>query len=199
MQFAIQMPGVFKKGFRYRFYLSFRDPEFRRVMALFVPVAIGLAGSRINVAVNTVLVSFLEKGSMTWLNYAFRIMHLPLGLFGMAVGAVALPKLSRHAAENDLGAIHETLGDSLKMVLFLTVPTSIVIAFLSYPNHGRHLPAREIHGLRHGGCCPSPRPVYRRHPLHGRPAERRLRSFMPTRTPKRRCSPVSRPSVSTLS
>lgn len=143
MQFAIQAPGVFKKGFRYTFYLSFRDPEFRRVMALFIPVAIGLAGSRINVAVNTVLVSFLEKGSMTWLNYAFRIMHLPLGLFGMAVGAVALPKLSRLAAENDLGAIHETLGDSLKMVLFLTVPTSVVIAFLSFPitaviyQHGR--------------------------------------------------------------
>jgi len=143
MQFAVQVPGVFKKGFRYRFYLSFRDPEFRKVMALFIPVAIGLAGTRINVAVNTVLVSFLEKGSMTWLNYAFRIMHLPLGLFGIAVGAVALPKLSRHAAENDLGAIHETLGDSLKMVLFLTVPTSVVIAFLSYPitaviyQHGR--------------------------------------------------------------
>ena len=75
MQFAVQLPRLFRKGFRYRLYLSFRDPEFRRVMTLFGPVAIGLAGARINFAVNTVLVSYLQDGSMTWLNYAFRIMH----------------------------------------------------------------------------------------------------------------------------
>jgi len=143
IQFAVQLPRLFRKGYRYRLYLSFRDPEFRRVMVLFVPVAIGLAGSRINVAVNTVLVSYLSDGSMTWLNYAFRIMHLPLGLFGIAVGAVALPALSRLAGENNIPAIRETMFDSLKMVFFLTIPTSTVIAFLSHPvtsviyEHGR--------------------------------------------------------------
>jgi putative peptidoglycan lipid II flippase len=143
IQFAAQLPRLYQKGFRYKLFLSFRDPEFRHVMALFVPVAIGLAGSRINVAVNTVLVSYLRDGSMTWLNYAFRIMHLPLGLFGIAVGTVALPALSRLAGENDLAAIRETMLDSLKMVFFLTIPTSAVIAFLSHPvtsviyEHGR--------------------------------------------------------------
>jgi putative peptidoglycan lipid II flippase len=133
LQFAIQVPGLFKKGFRYRLFLNFRDPDFRRVMALFIPVAIGLAGSRINVAVNTVLVSFLEKGSMSWLNYAFRIMHLPLGLFGIAVGTVALPAFSRFVIENNLAEIRRTLTDSLKMVFVLTIPTSVIIAFLSHP------------------------------------------------------------------
>ncbi len=133
LQFAIQVPGLFKKGFRYSLFLNFRDPDFRRVMALFIPVAIGLAGSRINVAVNTVLVSFLEKGSMSWLNYAFRIMHLPLGLFGIAVGTVALPTFSRFVIENNLAEIRRTLTDSLKMVFVLTIPTSVIIAFLSHP------------------------------------------------------------------
>ena len=143
IQFAVQLPRLFRKGFHYRFYLSFRDPEFRRVMALFVPVAIGLAGARINFAVNTVLVSYLEDGSMTWLNYAFRIMHLPLGLFGIAVGTVALTVLARLAGENDLRAIRETMSDSLRMVFFLTIPTSVAIAFLAHPitsviyQHGR--------------------------------------------------------------
>jgi len=133
MQFLIQVPGVFRKGYRYHFYLNFHDPEFRQVMALFIPVAIGLAGSRINVAVNTVLVSFLEERSMTWLNYAYRIMHLPLGLFGIAVGAVALPRFSRLVLDNKVDEVHSTLRDSLKMVFFLTVPSSILIAFFSYP------------------------------------------------------------------
>ena len=133
MQFLVQVPLLRKKGFRYSPFLDFRDPEFRRVMALFVPVAIGLAGTRINVLVNTILVTPLAQGSVSWLNYAFRIMHLPLGLFGIAVGTVALPSLSRLVLEKDTAAVRSTLVDSLKMVLFLTVPTSVLIAFLSRP------------------------------------------------------------------
>jgi putative peptidoglycan lipid II flippase len=133
MQFLVQMPLVFRKGFHYSFVVSFRDPEFRRVMALFVPVAIGLAGPRINVLVNTILVTPLKQGSVSWLNYAYRIMQLPLGLFGVAVGTVTLQSLSRIVLDNDVAAVRSRLTDSLKMALFLTVPTSVLIAFLSRP------------------------------------------------------------------
>jgi putative peptidoglycan lipid II flippase len=133
MQLLVQVPRLVKKGFRYKLVLNFRDPEFRKVMALFVPVAIGLSGSRINVFVNTQLISLLEERSLTWLNYAYRIMHLPLGLFGIAVGTVALPAFSRFVSEGKLDELRTTLSDSLKMVLFLTIPTSAVIAFLSSP------------------------------------------------------------------
>jgi putative peptidoglycan lipid II flippase len=133
IQFAVQLPSVRRRGFRYTPYLSFRDPEFRKVMALFLPVAIGLSGSRINVFVNTILVTSLPEGSLSWLNYAYRIMHLPLGLFGMAVMAVSLPSFSRLAAENRPGDLRRALDDSLKMVLFLTVPSSVLIAALARP------------------------------------------------------------------
>jgi putative peptidoglycan lipid II flippase len=143
MQLAIQLPLLYKKGFRYKFHLSFKDPEFRRVMVLFVPVVIGLSGERINVFVNTQLVSLLKEGSISWLNYAFRIMHLPLGMFGIAVGTVALPTFSRLVADGAHDKIRQTLADSLRMVLFLTIPTSALIAFLARPitsliyEHGR--------------------------------------------------------------
>ena len=146
MQFLVQMPMARKKGFRYSFYISFRDPEFRRVMALFVPVAIGLAGPRINVLVNTILVTPLKQGSVSWLNYAYRIMQLPLGLFGVAVGTVTLQSLSRIVLNNDVAAVRARLADSLKMALFLTIPTSVLIAFLSQPvtrviyQHGKFRP-----------------------------------------------------------
>lgn len=133
MQFLVQMPLVRRKGFRWSPVLSLRDPEFRRVMALFVPVAIGLAGTRINVLVSTILVTPLAEGSVSWLNYAFRIMHLPLGLFGIAVGTVALPSLSKLVAENDHVAVRATLADSLRMVLFLTVPASALLVGLAVP------------------------------------------------------------------
>uniref|UniRef100_A0A7C4TC71 Probable lipid II flippase MurJ n=1 Tax=candidate division WOR-3 bacterium TaxID=2052148 RepID=A0A7C4TC71_UNCW3 len=133
MQFGIQIPSLYKRGFRYNRYINFLDPEFKRVLALFIPVAIGLAGSRINVMVDTIMVSVLEEKSMTWLHYAFRIMHLPMGLFGIAVGTVALPVLSRLVVENNLSELRRTLFDSIKLVLFLTVSSSIIIAFFSIP------------------------------------------------------------------
>ncbi len=70
---------------------------------------------------------------MTWLNYAFRVMHLPLGLFGVAVGTVALPTISQHVAEKKFDAARATLFDSLKLVFFLTVTTSVIIAILAHP------------------------------------------------------------------
>jgi putative peptidoglycan lipid II flippase len=133
LQFLIQVPVLFKKGFHYKLYINFRDPNLRRIFVLFVPVALGLAASRVNVAVDMFLISFLQERSMTWLNYAFRIMHLPLGLFGIAVGTVALPTLSKHVADKNYEEAKRTLFDSLQLVFFLTVTTSIIIAFLSHP------------------------------------------------------------------
>jgi len=133
MQFAIQVPQLYARGFRYHLYINFRDPAFKRIIVLFVPVAIGLAASRINVTVDTFLISLLAERSMTWLNYAYRIMHLPLGLFGIAVGTVALPTLSSLVAAKKHDEVRTTFLDSLKLVLFLTVSSSIIIAFLAFP------------------------------------------------------------------
>jgi putative peptidoglycan lipid II flippase len=133
LQFVIQIPSLLKNGFRYVGYLNFKDPEFRKIIMLFLPIAIGLAGSRINVAADVIMVSFLAERSMTWLHYAFRIMHLPLGLFGIAVGTVALPTLSRYVADKNLTDFRKTLFDSLKLVFFLTVSSTVLIIFLSHP------------------------------------------------------------------
>jgi len=133
MQFLIQIPKLCRKGFRYRFYINLKDPGFKKIITLFVPVAIGLAASRINVTVDTILISLLAERSMTWLNYAFRIMHLPLGLFGIAVGTVALPTISRYVAQGKHPEARNTLFDSIKLVFFLTVASAGLIVFLSHP------------------------------------------------------------------
>lgn len=133
LQFVIQIPMLYKKGFRYKLYLNFGDPQVKNILALFVPVALGLAASRINVFVDTLLVSFLQERSLTWISYAFRIMHLPLGLFGIAVGTVALPAFSHYVAEKQYDQVRSTLFDSLKLVFFLTVSSALIIAFLSHP------------------------------------------------------------------
>ena len=142
-QLAVQIPRLRKRGFVYSLHLRFRDPALRKSMALFFPVAIGLSGSRFNIFVNTLLISFLQQGSISWLNYAYRIFFLPLGMFGVAVGQVSLPSFSRFVNENRIDDLRRNLADSLRMVLFLTIPTSALIAALAYPitsviyEHGR--------------------------------------------------------------
>lgn len=143
-QFLIQIPRLYQKGFRYYFYINFKDPALHKTLKLFLPVALGLSGVIINTTISTTIISFLGERSMTWLNNAFRIMHLPLGLFGIAVGTVTLPALSRLVNENRTIEVKTTLFDSLKMVLLLTVSTSGIIIFLSLPvtriiyQHGRY-------------------------------------------------------------
>jgi putative peptidoglycan lipid II flippase len=70
------------------------------------------------------------NGPVSWLNYAFRFMQFPLGVFGVAIAAATLPEIARSAARNDLREFRDTLTRSLGMVLVLTIPSSVGLAVL---------------------------------------------------------------------
>ena len=84
-QLAVQWPALRREGFRYRPILDWRDESFRRVLVLMGPGTIGLAATQVNVFVNTVLATGEGTGAVSWLNYAFRLMYLPIGLFGVSI------------------------------------------------------------------------------------------------------------------
>ena len=90
-------------GFRPRLLpdLALRDPGTRRIAALMAPATLGVAAVQINVVVNSSFASLISDGAMSWLSYAFRLMQLPIGVFGVAVGTTALTHLSRDAAAQD--------------------------------------------------------------------------------------------------
>ena len=144
-QLAIQIPPLFKLGFRPRLLpdLALRDPGTRRIATLMAPATLGVAAVQINVVINSSFASLVSDGAISWLSYAFRLMQLPIGVFGVAVSTTALTHLSRDAAKNDLGALAGTLGRGLRMVLFLTVPSMVGLALLGVPiirliyEHGR--------------------------------------------------------------
>jgi len=131
-QFLVQIPRLRRKGFVYRPVLDFRDAAFKKSMRLFAPVAIGLAASRINLWVNTILISSIA-GGISWLNYSYRIFFLPLGMLGVSVGQVSLTSFSRLVYENRSDDLKRALAESLRMVLFLTIPASALIAILARP------------------------------------------------------------------
>jgi putative peptidoglycan lipid II flippase len=132
-QVAVQWPLLRREGFRYRPTLDFRDEDLRRILRLMVPGTFGVAAVNINVLVNTYLASGLGQGPVSWLGYAFRLMYLPIGLFGVSIATAALPEVSRHAAADDLASIRKTVSNALSMMLMLNVPSTVGLVVLADP------------------------------------------------------------------
>jgi putative peptidoglycan lipid II flippase len=155
-QLAIQWPPLHQLGFQPRFLpdLRLRDPGTRRIAALMAPATLGVAAVQINVVINSSFASLVSDGAISWLSYAFRLMQLPIGVFGVAVGTTALTHLSRDAAQNDWPALAGTLRRGLRMVLFLTVPSMVGLALLGVPiirliyEHGNFSPHATVETAR---------------------------------------------------
>ena len=146
-QLLIQVPALHGQGFRWRPAISFRDPGMLRIVGLMAPAAVGLAATQVNILVNTFLASMLPQGSVSWLNYAYRLMQLPIGLFGVAIATVTLAEVSRYAARREMPELKRTVSFSLRFGFFLTLPATALLIALAHPivallyQHGRFGPA----------------------------------------------------------
>jgi putative peptidoglycan lipid II flippase len=133
LQLLIQVPALLRKGFVYFATLSFRDPGVRRILVLMGPGTIGLASTQVNILVNTWLATSQGEGPVSWLNYAFRLMQFPLGIFGVAIASATLPTVSAHIAAGELQAMRKALSSALRMVLVINIPATFGLIFLSRP------------------------------------------------------------------
>ena len=144
-QLVVQFPPLWKLGWRPAFApdLRLRNEGTRRIAALMAPATLSVAAVQINVVVNTSFASLCAEGSISWLGYAFRLMQLPIGVFGVAIGTTSLTHLARDAAANDFEALRQTLRRGIQLVLFLTIPSTVGLAVLGQPiigliyQHGR--------------------------------------------------------------
>ncbi|MEO7157266.1 MAG: murein biosynthesis integral membrane protein MurJ [Vicinamibacterales bacterium] len=132
-QLVIQMPPLRKEGFRYRPVLNVKDEALHRALLLMGPGTIGMAATQINVFVNTQLATSQGTGAVSWLDFAFRIMYVPIGLFGVSVATAATPAISRMVAEGNFERIRSTLASALGLMLFLNLPATIGLIVLARP------------------------------------------------------------------
>lgn len=133
LQLAIQWPALRREGFRYRPAIDPTDDGLRRILLLMGPGTIGLAATQVNLFVNTVLAAGEGTGAVSWLNYAFRLMYLPIGLFGVSIATAAMPTLSRQAADPDRAPVRRTVADSFSLMLMLNVPATVGLVVLAVP------------------------------------------------------------------
>ena len=133
MHFGVQVPGLRRLGMRFRPALSLDDPAVRNVLRLMGPRVVGLAAVQVNFLVNTILASGLSAGRLSALDYAFRVMLLPLGIFAQSVATAAFPTFAQQVAEGRLKGMRRTLMALLRNILFLTLPATVGLIILASP------------------------------------------------------------------
>ena len=143
LQLTVQLPVLGRLGYRYQPDFHWRDPGVSSILRLMGPSVIAASTTQINVLVNSVFASELGNGPTFWLTVAFRLMQLPLGIFGVALGTVALPLLSRMAAAGNSAAFRSELARGMRLAFLMTIPASIGLMVLAEPiisvlyQHGR--------------------------------------------------------------
>jgi putative peptidoglycan lipid II flippase len=133
LQLLIQLPTLKQTGFRLLPSLRFNDPGLKKVLRLMLPATIGLSATQINIFVNTNFAASCAQGSVSWLNYAFRMVQLPIGVFGVAISIAAMPVMARCAARKDITGLRQTFVSSLVMVFSLAIPATVGLILLARP------------------------------------------------------------------
>ena len=143
LQLVVQFPSLHRAGYRFVPDFQWRDEGVRTILRLMGPAVIAASAVQINVMINTSFASYQANGARTWLNNSFRLMQLPLGIFGVAIATVTLPLVSKSAALGDHETFRRTLARALRLAFFLTIPSAIGLICLAEPiisllyQHGR--------------------------------------------------------------
>ena len=138
-----QFPSLRHVGYKYRVDFRWRDESVRTVLALMGPAVIAASAVQVNVLINSGFAASLGNGPVSWLNIAFRLMQLPLGIFGVAIGTVTLPLVSKSAAVGNMDEFRAILARGMRLAFLLTIPSAIGLAMLASPiisviyEHGR--------------------------------------------------------------
>lgn len=133
LQFAVQLPPLSQLGYRYAPDFRWRDQGVDAILRLMGPSVIAASTTQFNVLVNSMFASTLGDGAIFWLAIAFRLMQLPLGLFGVALGTVTLPLLSRLVVAGQMTGFRAELARAMRLMFLLTVPSSIGLMMLAEP------------------------------------------------------------------
>ena len=156
LQVLFQLPALRKLDLLTLPRWGWSHPDVRRILRLMIPTLFGSSVAQVNLLLDTLIASFLIVGSQTWLGYSDRLLEFPLGMFGVALGTVILPSLSRHHVNTDRAGFSRALDWGLRTTLLISIPAMIGLD-LPRQTHRRHaFPARQIHRARcrHGRIEP---------------------------------------------
>ena len=132
LHLLVQVPALAMVNMVYSPVARWRDAAVREVGKLMAPRVLGLAAVQFNFLITIFFASTISDQAISAVNFAFLIMMTPLGLFGMAISTAVFPTMAEQAID-DRADFRKTLEQSLKLILFLTIPASLGLMMLSEP------------------------------------------------------------------
>lgn len=162
LQFAIHMPALWRRKLLVPPRLNPQHAGVTRILKMMLPALFAVSITQLNLLLNTVFASFMRDGSVTWLYTAERMSELPIGLIGVAIATVILPKLSTQHISLDDAAFQATLDWASKLILLFGIPASIGLFMLSdnlmhaifiqekFTHHDAHMSAFALKALSGG-------------------------------------------------
>ncbi len=133
LQLCFQIPFLRQLKMMPRPCWGWSSQGVQQVLRLMLPAIFGSSVAQVNLLIDTVLASFLVSGSVSWLYYSDRLVEFPLGIFGVALSTVILPKLSRQYANSEDSGFSQTLDWALRWVLLIGLPATVGLVLLSGP------------------------------------------------------------------
>jgi putative peptidoglycan lipid II flippase len=130
LHFSLQTYSAYANGYRWTWYLNWKDKETRLIGKLMIPRTLGLAISQLNLVIITVLASLLPAGSVAIFNFANNLQAVPIGIIGIPFALAVFPALSMAASENNLEEFVKNLSATIRQILFLIIPLSIILMLL---------------------------------------------------------------------
>ena len=121
-ELVLQVPSLFRAGFRFRFTLTPLHPGIRRMARLMAPAVLSLAVTEVNLLVDNKFASYLPDGGISSLQYAMRLFSLPLGIFGVSIGAALLPRFSENLARSENERFSRDLRTGISLTVFVLLP-----------------------------------------------------------------------------
>lgn len=129
----IQLPVLWQLKFKYTLTLDFKHPAVRQMLAEIGPIILGVAVNQIYFAINRIFASWLAEGTISSINYANKLMMLPMGIFVAAVANAIYPALAEFSLKKDRQSLAATMKGGLVSVLLVAVPAAVGLAVLAEP------------------------------------------------------------------
>jgi putative peptidoglycan lipid II flippase len=133
VQVLVQLPALHRLGLLPRWRIDFQQAGVKRVLQHLLPAIFSVSVTQINLLLDTLFASFLTVGSVSWLYYSDRLVEFPLGILGLALGTVILPKLAKHHADNDTTGFSNAVDWGLRWVLLIGLPATVGLIVLAEP------------------------------------------------------------------
>ncbi len=133
LQLAFQLPALHRLGLLTWPRVDFKNTNVQRVLHLMAPAIFGASVGQLNLLINTLIASLLVTGSISWLYYSDRLVEFPLGIFGVGLGTVILPHLSRSQARQDADHFSHSIDWALRWLLLIGLPATLGLILLAEP------------------------------------------------------------------